>query len=288
MAKVEKPLFSEEVSGHFGKQMIFRRGGVVTRYFKPRDAKTDLQIAARLAFRNMVMNYITQEQADALYALISHGHLHSELGALQGDDHMQYLNTARHDLLARHGQASVDHGLIAGLLDDDHPHYLTQSRGDVRYMPLTQRLWPTVLKGGPTEIVNSAALGSDLDLRITLPSYNYVSASGAIFFQTANGAGLRWRMVWTGTQDIRAIRATMDYMPIAGGTVVSSLYMWNAAAGGTVLVPTTASYEGIIRFDIFGTQSATAGLLVFQRGQNVSSASSCWIEAGSHLNAWVG
>lgn len=72
MAKVKNPLFSGDVSGDFGKKMIYRKGGVVTRYFTPKNPKTAAQEAHREAFRTDYMAWLTQEEADLLYALIGH------------------------------------------------------------------------------------------------------------------------------------------------------------------------------------------------------------------------
>ena len=114
MPKVKFPLFSRDVRGAFGKQMIFTRGGVVRRYFKPRNPKTEAQQEARRLFLEMIMAGLTKEQADLLYAAIVHPHddLYSPL------EHVH------------------DHGTLSGLGDDDHSQYLTQGRGDARYLQL--------------------------------------------------------------------------------------------------------------------------------------------------------
>lgn len=74
MAKVTEPLLSVEASGRVGKQMIFRKGGIVTRYFKPKNPRTIAQQNHRIAFRNYYMASLTQAQADLLYAAIVHDH----------------------------------------------------------------------------------------------------------------------------------------------------------------------------------------------------------------------
>lgn len=74
MAKVTNPLFSGDVSGKFGSQMIYRRGGVVTRVFSPRNPRTIAQQANRQAFKDLYMASLTQAQADLLYAAIVHLH----------------------------------------------------------------------------------------------------------------------------------------------------------------------------------------------------------------------
>lgn len=111
MAKVKYPLFSGDVRGAFGKKMIFRRGGVVTRIFSPRNPRSIAQQAQRELFKELYMGLLTQEQADLLYAAIAH--LHDERYSLLSHLH--------------------DHGALQGLGDDDHSQYYNQTRGDARY-----------------------------------------------------------------------------------------------------------------------------------------------------------
>jgi hypothetical protein len=111
MAKVIHPLFSGTVRGSFGKHVIYRRGGVVTKYFVPRDPKSAGQLAQRAYFLEHYVGSLTQEQADLLYSAILHLH----------DDVYSPL---------AHGH---DHGGLAGLGDDDHGQYYNQARGDARY-----------------------------------------------------------------------------------------------------------------------------------------------------------
>lgn len=74
MAKVTLPLLSGEARGQFGKAMIHRRGGVVTKYFTPRNPNSAAQAAQRAAFRRHYVTGLTQAQADLLYAMIVHQH----------------------------------------------------------------------------------------------------------------------------------------------------------------------------------------------------------------------
>lgn len=85
MPKVTNPLFSGDVRGQFGKQLIYTRGGVVRRYFKPRNPNTEAQQAQRQAFKEFSVPGLTQEQADLLYAAIAH--LHDDRYSLLGHDH---------------------------------------------------------------------------------------------------------------------------------------------------------------------------------------------------------
>lgn len=94
MAKAKNPLGGTDARGRIGKQMVFRRGGVVTRYHTPRQPNTIAQQNAREAFRNLVMSYLTQAQADLLYAAIVH--LHDERYSLL--DHVHVLQAHQHPI----------------------------------------------------------------------------------------------------------------------------------------------------------------------------------------------
>lgn len=90
MAKVTNPLGGTDARGRLGKRMVFRRGGVVTRYHVPRNPNTPAQLSAREAFRNLVMSYLTQAQADLLYAAIEHLHddLYSSFSHLHDENYV--------------------------------------------------------------------------------------------------------------------------------------------------------------------------------------------------------
>lgn len=111
MAKVQYPLLSGDARGQIGKGLIFRRGGVVTKYFTPRNPNSPAQQAHRAQFRSYYMAGLTQAQADLLYSALSH--LHDGIYAPYEHVH--------------------DHGTLTGLGDDDHLHYFNQARGDARY-----------------------------------------------------------------------------------------------------------------------------------------------------------
>jgi len=139
MAKVIHPLFSGDVRGSFGKHVIYRQGGVVTKYFVPRDPKSAAQLAQRAFFLEHYVGSLTQEQADLLYAAIlhlhddvysplGHGHDHGGLAGLGDDDHGQYYNQARGDARYLQSVPQQDHGGLAGLGDNDHPQYKTDYR----------------------------------------------------------------------------------------------------------------------------------------------------------------
>lgn len=85
MPKVTGPLFSLKAVGQFGKSLIFKRGGIVVNYFKPRNPNSAAQQAQREAFKELYVSGLTQEQADLLYSAIAH--LHDDLYSPIGHDH---------------------------------------------------------------------------------------------------------------------------------------------------------------------------------------------------------
>lgn len=111
MPKVTGPLFSLKAQGQFAKSLIFKRGGIVVNYFKPRNPNTPAQQAQREIFKDLYTMGLTKEQADLLYAAIAH--LHDDRYSQLGHEH--------------------DHGALTGLADDDHTQYFNQTRGDARY-----------------------------------------------------------------------------------------------------------------------------------------------------------
>lgn len=97
MPKVTGPLFSLKARGQLGKALIFKRGGIVVNYFKPRNPNSAAQQAQREAFRNLYMAGLTQEQADLLYAAIDHLHDERYVQLAASDPFAQYLNQTRGD-----------------------------------------------------------------------------------------------------------------------------------------------------------------------------------------------
>lgn len=97
MAKVTNPLGGIDARGKIGKRMVFRRGGVVTRYHVPKNPNTIAQQNARQAFKDLVMSYLTREQADLLYALITHDHDDRYPQLTASDPYTQYHTDARGD-----------------------------------------------------------------------------------------------------------------------------------------------------------------------------------------------
>lgn len=99
MPKVTGPLFSLKAVGQFGKSLIFKRGGIVVNYFKPRNPNSAAQQAQREIFKELYVMGLTQEQADLLYAAIAH--LHDDRYSQIGHDHDDL-----YSLLAHHHNAS--------------------------------------------------------------------------------------------------------------------------------------------------------------------------------------
>lgn len=58
---------------------------------------------------------------------------HGALTGLTDDDHPQYLTEAEADALYALLAHLHDHGTLSGLADDDHPQYLTQAEADALY-----------------------------------------------------------------------------------------------------------------------------------------------------------
>jgi hypothetical protein len=150
MAKVTDPLLSVSASGRVGRMMIHRFGGVVTKYHRPKNTNSILQIEHRAAFKAYYMSSLTQAQADLLYAAIIHEH----------DD--------LYSLLA-HGH---DHGALSGLGDDDHTQYHNNTRGDARYSVLAHT------HAGGSAIVNNYLTGLTLSNDVTDPTNDIAIAAG--------------------------------------------------------------------------------------------------------------
>lgn len=171
MAKVTDPLLSVDASGRVGKMMIHRRGGIVTRYFSPKNPNTIAQQAHRIAFKEYYMASLTQAQADLLYAAILHSH--DDLYSLLGHVH--------------------DHGGMSGLGDDDHTQYLTQTRGDARY-PLKTALhrefipWGTFRQASPLT-ANGYPFLVTLDRTVT-----FIKCTVCAYVETTNNASNYWNI----------------------------------------------------------------------------------------------
>jgi len=148
VAKVTNPLGGTDARGRLGKRMVFRRGGIVTRYHVPRNPNTIAQLNAREAFKEMVMSYLTRDQADLLYAIITHDH----------DD--------RYPLISH----LHDHGALSGLGDDDHSQYHNDTRGDARYFFVKTATQTAAYTAADNEHVLVDANGASANFAVTLPA----------------------------------------------------------------------------------------------------------------------
>lgn len=262
------------------------------------------------------MSYLTKDQADTLYALIAHQHLHSTLSGLNNDDHTHYLNNARHDLFARHGNTAVDHGLIAGLLDDDHPHYLTttrhdsfsrhgagvvdhgsigglgdddhlqyfnQARGDARYVQLGVAGFTGLIKPADESRFNTASILGDTDLVVALPANCLAVIKGRIYYFSPNGGGIRWRFRMNGSQYERVNRYRYYSHNSVEGNILDVDKMSRGNVTPTVLEVTTEDRWGCVEFSVVIRQAGTAGVFDFQWAQNVSNATAADVFASSYF-----
>lgn len=72
-----------------------------------------------------------------IFAAASAGNLdHGDLQGLDDDDHPQYLNEIRGDVIYRRLDVQIAHDTLSGLADDDHPQYLNEARADLLYDPI--------------------------------------------------------------------------------------------------------------------------------------------------------
>lgn len=152
MAKVTYPLLSKDASGKIGKGVVYRKGGIVSRSFKPRNPNSAAQQAQREFFKEVLVGahmnhgnlknldkddhpqYFNQARGDARYLQEVPQQTHGGLSGLANDDHTQYLTQTRGDARYIQSVPQQDHGGLSGLGDDDHAQYLTQARGDARYI----------------------------------------------------------------------------------------------------------------------------------------------------------
>lgn len=112
MAKVWWPLLSSQARGKLGNGVVYKRGGVVTKTFTPRNPNSQAQQDQRNYFKEYFSMGFNRTMADLLYAVI--GHLHDD----------RYLQSV----------PQQDHGGLGGLADDDHTQYHNNTRGDARYL----------------------------------------------------------------------------------------------------------------------------------------------------------
>jgi hypothetical protein len=260
MAKVKFPLLSGDVSGDFGKMVIFTRGGKVRKYFRPRNPRSAAQLAQRERFKEFSMAGLTKEQADLLYAVIAHthpelyaalGHVHDH-GSLTGlgdDDHMQYLTQGRGDVRYLQSVPQQDHGGLAGLGDDDHTQYLTQGRGDARYSQLGHTHKQITLLGGHAagQTLAAGATGT-----LALFATGFLTTGGNVPVPLA-GTLKNFYVRIPGAQP-------------ASGSLVFTVYKNNSAT--SMLATCAAGGTGITISDTTHTVTVAAGDLVYVSVKN--------------------
>jgi hypothetical protein len=284
MAKVKLPLFSGDVSGDFGKKMIFRKGGVVSKYFKPRNPKSVAQQAQRGFMRSYYMGALTQAVADLLYSALGHLHDdrylqsvaqqdHGSLAGLGDDDHSQYFNQTRGDERYLQSVPQQDHGGLAGLGDDDHSQYLTEARGDARYLTGWQRLLET---DGET-IYSTTTLHSHPDLTFSVLANKNYHVRGRLIYITPAAADFKYRFLcdpdgYVITKRVHIVPNTSTLVP--GFDVGTSPTTSILGAAGTV---------GWIEFDAVILNYASDRTWTFQFAQVTSNAGATTLNRGSYV-----
>lgn len=317
MAKVRHPLFSGDVSGAFGKKMIFRKGGIVTRMFWPRNPNTAAQQAQRELFKEFSMRGLTQEQADLLYSAIGHlhddhyaalvhAHDHGDLSGLGDDDHTQYFNQTRgdgrysltshlHDGRYLQSVPQQDHGGLAGLGDDDHGQYYNQTRGDARYLQDAPNDGGAYLRQSAAWVASSASPWTTLFLKPQVTRNNssvLYAVSGLSFTLTANRQyHVRGRFWYT-------TNAAADFKFQLKCTSVGNMYTWwhSVAPGATAVVPNndqntqptpailaSVNGYGFVSFESFIDVGASDRAFSFMFAQNTANVSDTSVKAGSYV-----
>ena len=213
MAKVKWPLFSGDASGAFGKKMIFRRGGVVSKMFWPRNPRSALQQAQRQAFKEFSLAGLTQEQADLLYAAILH--LHEEDYAALVHAH--------------------DHGALGGLGDDDHPQYLTQTEAGSLYSVLSH-----------LHASSYSALGHEHSFGMVLPASGLngtIVAGGTMylpfFYYGLNTIAYGSKVPGAGV--VKNLRITISTSQPSSGSLVITLLKESAPTNVVATIPLSSA-----------------------------------------------
>jgi hypothetical protein len=209
MAKVSYPLQSGDVQGRFGRNWIHKKGGIVTRYFVPRDPRTIKQLAARDAFREMVMSGLTQAEADLLYAAIAHLH-EEDYSGLEHDHNWLYsLLSHLHD--SNYAALAHDHNSLYS--DLSHLH-------DSVYVPLValkRVLLPLGVYGAISPIASDAYPYSMSVDR----TYVFVKWQQVVRVMTTNNSTNYWTVRLTRGIDGAEI-AKIETKAMAASTFVAS------------------------------------------------------------------
>ena len=282
MAKVKNPLFSGDVSGQFGQKMIFRRGGVVTRIFRPRNPNSEAQRAQRELFKEYTVKGLTQAQADLLYSAI--GHLHDEHYAALVHSH--------------------DHGTLSGLGDDDHPQYFNQTRGDARYS-LTSHLhdarylqdaasdgknyarknaaWAEVAASPWTHLFISSNLGiSGITMQTLTPltfatvSYGKYHVRGKIYYTT--DAAADWKYI-IGVTNGQVYTWRQHILPATTAYVLG----YDGGSGTEVSMLSASTNPGFFQFDCYVSGALNPGVFSVKGAQVTANGTTSQVWAGSYI-----
>jgi hypothetical protein len=193
MAKVKFPLMSGEARGQFGKMMIHRKGGVVTRMFVPRNPNSAAQAAQRELFRRHYVTGLTQAQADLLYSAILHQH--DDFYSLLGHEHESLY------VLGSHGTGGV---VAAGATSYMGPYKQGVVAGHYTgYFPkagIVEQLFITTGSAQPgtgslvlTLMVNTIATALAITIPAGAAAADWVLSGEALVLSA--GSKISWRLV---------------------------------------------------------------------------------------------
>ena len=214
MAKVQFPLLSRDASGRIGQQMVFRKGGIVTRWHQPTGAPTAAQLSHREAFKAYYMSALTQAQADLLYSSILH--LHDDRYALLSHDHASLYAALSHNHSGVYSPTSHTHN--AG---QSATMYLTAAQSIV-----TSGAWQEVAWTGEVSDPNGWHDNVTNNARVYLPIGEYQVILQNVAF-AANATGTRSVKVrdnlgngW-GSFTVNAFSGEVTVVPLVAQRVVS-------------------------------------------------------------------
>ena len=215
MAKVQFPLLSRDASGRIGQQMVFRKGGIVTRWHQPTGAPTAAQLSHREAFKAYYMSALTQAQADLLYSSILH--LHDDRYALLSHDHASLYAALSHNHSGVYSPTSHTHN--AG---QSATMYLTAAQSIV-----TSGAWQEVAWTGEVSDPNGWHDNVTNNARVYLPIGEYQVILQNVAF-AANATGTRSVKVrdnlgngW-GSFTVGALSGEATVVPLVAQRVVSA------------------------------------------------------------------
>ena len=187
MAKVQFPLLSRDASGRIGKQMVFRKGGIVTRWHQPTGAPTAAQLNHREAFRAYYMSALTQAQADLLYSSILH--LHDDRYSLLSHDHASLYAALNHNHASLYAALSHNHSGVYS--PTNHTHNAGQSATvyvTVAQSIVTSGTWQEVAWAGEVSDPNGWHDNVTNNARVYLPIGEYqVILQNMVFASNATG-----------------------------------------------------------------------------------------------------